>query len=207
MQLISTNLITQGRHGAYNAVDIGPNPDPYYYAPEDGTVTIVDVVDDDTCGKRLKVKGATGLHGFCHNSEIYVKVGQAVKRGQKLAKMGYTGYTQPDNVPGGTHVHWILYRNGQYVYPPDFVNQPFIKLGATTGEAIVKPTKDEINNAFNLLGVPDSASHPDKNYPYYLSQDRGVLWSNVAKALHKRLVACQAEATPLVKGKKYIAPL
>lgn len=132
MQSISQNPITQGKHGAYNAVDIGPSPDPYYYAPEDGIVTLADSVPGDTtCGKRLKLKGATGEHGFCHNDTIYVKVGQSVKRGQKLAKMGYTGLTDPDNVPAGTHVHWILNINGLWVYPPSKVNQPFIKLGAT----------------------------------------------------------------------------
>lgn len=130
MQLISTNGITQGMHGTYNAVDIGPSPDPYYYAPEDGIVTLADSAPgDSTCGTRLKVKGATGEHGFCHNDIIYVKLGQAVKRGQKLAKMGYTGLTDPDNVPAGTHVHWILNINGVWVYPPTKVNQSFIKLG------------------------------------------------------------------------------
>lgn len=135
MQTISQNPVIQGKHGVYNAVDIGPYPDPDYYAPEDGTVTVVDVVDDDSCGKRLKLRGATGEHGFCHNEAIYVKVGQEVKRGQKLARMGYTGYTEPDNVPAGTHVHWILSKNGQWVYPPSLVNESFIKQGdAMTAE-------------------------------------------------------------------------
>jgi hypothetical protein len=132
MQTISQNAITQRKHGVYNAVDIGPSPDPYYYAPEDGIVTLADVIVGDTnCGKRLKLKGSTGEHGFCHNELIYVKVGQKVKRGQKLAKMGYTGLTDPDNVPAGTHVHWILNINGVWIYPPSKVNQLFIKLGDT----------------------------------------------------------------------------
>lgn len=125
MQTISQNPITQTQHGAYNAVDIGPSPDPYYYAPEDGTIT--GVGDSGTCGYRLGMDGSTGAHGFCHNSEIYVKVGDKVKRGQKLAKMGYTGYTQPDDVPAGTHVHWVINRNGVYVYPPSLVNETFKK--------------------------------------------------------------------------------
>lgn len=155
MQLISTNLITQGQHGSYNAVDIGPRPDPYYYAPENGTVTLVDDVDNDTCGKRLKVKGATGEHGFCHNATIYVKLGQKVKRGQKLAKMGYTGYTVPDNIPAGTHVHWILNINGVWVYPPSRVNQSFIKLGGAVNNT--KPVSyyraNQISHAVLLRGM------------------------------------------------------
>lgn len=142
MQTISKNAITQGQHGQYNAVDIGPSPDPYYYAPEDGIITVVDNVDDDTCGKRLKLKGATGEHGFCHNDTIYVSVGQTVKRGQKLAKMGYTGYTQPDNVPAGTHVHWVLSINGVWVYPLSRVNEIFKK----EGEGEPMPTPAQIDD-------------------------------------------------------------
>lgn len=132
MQLISLNPITQGRHGAYNAVDIDNEPDPFYYAPEDGVVTVVDNVDDDTCGKRLKLRGAHGEHGFCHNDTILVKAGDAVLRGQKLAKMGYTGYTVPDNVPAGAHVHWVLNRNGVWTYPLELVDEAFIKLEGGT---------------------------------------------------------------------------
>lgn len=135
MQTISQNAITQGQHGQYNAVDIGPYPDPYYYAPENGTITSFG--DSGTCGLRLVLEGPTGRHGFCHNESALVKVGDVVKRGQKLAKMGYTGYTQPDDVPQGTHVHWVIYRNGVYVYPPTLINEPFIKLGGGT------MTKDE----------------------------------------------------------------
>lgn len=138
MQTISQNSITQGKHGQYNAVDINDEPDPDYYAPEDGTITSWG--DSGTCGLRLVLEGASGRHGFCHNEKSYVKVGDKVKRGQKLAKMGYTGYTQPDNVPAGTHVHWVLYRNGVYVYPPSLVNQAFIKLE----EGVSMPTKTDV---------------------------------------------------------------
>lgn len=152
---------SQGMHGSYNAVDYVPTAsDPYYYAPEDGTVTLVDNTDDDSCGKRLRIKGATGEHGFCHNDTIYVKVGQNVKRGHKLAKMGYTGYTQDaqgrDNTPGGTHVHWILNINGVWVYPPSKVNQSFVKLG-TEGADDMTNKGDVINLFVHLLGrEPDA---------------------------------------------------
>lgn len=54
------------------------------------------------------------------------------------------------------------------------------------GEPIVKPTKNEIDNAFNLLGIPDATPNKDKNYDYYMARDRGVLWTNVANALYAR---------------------
>lgn len=126
MQLISANAVTQGEHSEYHAVDIGPSPDPYYYAPEDSTVTAVD--NSGTCGLRLELTGASGRHGLCHNETVLVSVGQKVKRGQRLAKMGYTGYTIPAGPPG-THVHWVIQQNGVYIFPLNLVNELFIKEG------------------------------------------------------------------------------
>ena len=145
MQLISTNRTSQGKHGTYNAVDISPDPDPDYYAPEDGTITALG--DSGTCGLRLELTGPTGRHGFCHNEKIFVKVGDKVKRGQRLAKMGYTGYTQPDNDPAGTHVHWVINKGGIYVYPPSLVNQSFIKLegGDVEKDKIIEDLKHRID--------------------------------------------------------------
>jgi murein DD-endopeptidase MepM/ murein hydrolase activator NlpD len=184
MQTISTNTITQGEHGTYHAVDIGPSPDPYYYAPEDGTIT--GVGDSGTCGFRLGMDGATGAHGFCHNSEIYVKVGDKVKRGQKLAKMGYTGYTQPDDVPQGTHVHWVINRNGTYVYPPNYINEPFIKGGATM------PTKQEIKHYFNLLVNRDP--RPDE-YEFYV----GKSWTAVVNETTRYYIAVKQKEVDELK--------
>lgn len=199
MQTISLNKITQERHGPFAAVDIG-RYDKYgkitdldYYAPEDGTITLVDTVDDDTCGKRLKLKGATGEHGFCHNDKIYVKVGQKVKRGQKLAKMGYTGYTEPDDTVAGTHVHWVLNINGIWVYPPSKVSQSFIKLGA-----IVKPTKAEVGNMFNLAGVSDEKVTA-KQYAYYMARDWKVLAQDVAPMIRKLYTNERAKVAELEK--------
>lgn len=142
MQTISENKITQGEHGQFHAVDIGPSPDIFYYAPEDGTIT--GVGDSGTCGFRLGMNGATGAHGFCHNEEIYVTVGQKVRRGQKLAKMGYTGYTIPAG-PQGRHVHWVILRNGVYVYPPNLVDEPFKK-----GEAEMPITQTQLDKLIKM---------------------------------------------------------
>lgn len=133
MQRPTSNDISQTQHTIYKAVDYSANPDPIIYAPEDGKITLIDT--SGSCGKRMWMVGKTGRSGFCHIETYYVKLGQSVKRGQKLAKMGYTGYTIPSG-PGGRHLHQVLYINGVYVYPPSKVNQSFIKLGDE-----VKPTK------------------------------------------------------------------
>lgn len=122
------NKINQTKHGPYNAVDYDNEPDPDFYAPENGTITAY-IPNNGDCGNSLKMQGGTGLHGFCHLEKPYVRVGQSVTKGQRIGRMGFTGYTQPDNVPAGTHLHWIILRNGVYVYPPILINEPFKKEG------------------------------------------------------------------------------
>lgn len=112
----------------------------------------------------------------------------------------WQAYTGSD--PHDTHIHISVGvgPDGQSRQPYDDTTKWNI-----TGETIVKPTKDEINNAFNLLGVPDATPHPDKNYTYYMSKDRGVLWQNVARELYDREQALKtqlaAEAPVLAPGK------
>jgi murein DD-endopeptidase MepM/ murein hydrolase activator NlpD len=123
MQAPSSNRITQTAHGPYNAVDYSYTPDIDFYAPEDGKVVFYQ--ESGSCGNNLQLLGKTGRHGFCHLETAYVKVGDQVKRGQRLGKMGYTGYTEPKG-PNGRHLHWVLQLpNGIYAYPPDFINEAF----------------------------------------------------------------------------------
>ena len=68
-------------------------------------------------------------------------------------------------------------------------------------ETVVKPNKTEIDNAFNLLGVPDNVAHKDKDYKYYQSKDRGVLWSNVAKALYDKSQALKKQLAAATAAK------
>lgn len=128
MQKPTLNPITQGKHGVYNAVDYSALPDPLIYAPEDGTV--ISYAYNGKCGNNMQMNGATGRHGFCHLQVNLVGPGTAVKRGQPIGIMGYTGLTIPAGV-GGSHLHWVLYKNGVYVYPENYVNQSFIKKGET----------------------------------------------------------------------------
>lgn len=126
MRSISKNRITQTAHGASRAVDYSASPDPYIYAPEDG------IIDSylqrgsgmSDAGLALRMRGANGLHQFAHTETSYVRVGQRVSKGQKLAKMGYTGYTIPKG-PAGRHVHWWISTPSGYKYPPSLVNEPF----------------------------------------------------------------------------------
>lgn len=126
MRAPSNNRISQTSHGTSKAIDYSASPDPYVFAPEDGTVDSYQRRGSGTndAGNALRIRGATGLHQFAHLETSYVKPGERVTKGQRIAKMGYTGYTIPKG-PGGTHLHyWIQTPNG-YVYPPNLINEPF----------------------------------------------------------------------------------
>jgi len=53
---------------------------------------------------------------YCHNSKNLVKVGQRVKKGEAIAKVGNSGRST------GPHVHYMVYVNGVLKNPLDFCN-------------------------------------------------------------------------------------
>lgn len=134
MQVPTKNRVTQGKHGQYNAVDYSAKTllgtwRKTFYAPEAGKITAYG--KSGQCGNRLELTAGSNRHGFCHLEKKLVNVGATVKRGQAIGVMGYTGYTIPAGV-NGSHLHWVINRNGKYIYPPTLVNQSFIIYTPTT---------------------------------------------------------------------------
>lgn len=119
----SNNPVTQTKHGQFHAVDYSARPDPIIYAPEKLTFFVY-LQNAGDAGNNLQATGKSGRHGFCHLEECYLQPGQTVLAGTPIGKMGYTGKTVPSG-PAGRHLHWVLYRNGAYVYPPDYITEPF----------------------------------------------------------------------------------
>lgn len=122
MRAPTTNPVTQGKHGNYNAIDYSYLPDSYIYAPEAGQITFYANAGD--CGNNLQLTAGNRVHGFCHLQNALVTVGQKVTKGQKIGIMGYTGYTIPKG-PAGRHLHWIIRVDNSYIYPPSLVTEPF----------------------------------------------------------------------------------
>lgn len=131
MILPSNGRVSQGFHSAHMAVDIVDDFRSPIVAPEDGQITFTGQMGSGTNDAGLVVQiGNTNsrAHRLCHLDEILVSAGQTVKQGQIVGLMGYTGYTQPDNVIQGTHLHWVMWDGGVRVDGRNYVKgEPMIQ--------------------------------------------------------------------------------
>lgn len=67
-------------------------------------------------GNMIEIKHPDGYSTiYAHNKENLVKVGDVVKKGQKIALLGSTGRST------GPHVHFEVHKDGKYVNPTNFV--------------------------------------------------------------------------------------
>ncbi|SHI21385.1 peptidoglycan DD-metalloendopeptidase family protein [Pollutimonas bauzanensis] len=84
-------------------------------APADGVVTIV--ADYFFNGKTVFIDHGQGfITMYCHLSAFEVKMGDQVKRGQVIARVGATGRAT------GPHLHWNISLNNARVDPAIFIN-------------------------------------------------------------------------------------
>ena len=100
----------------YNmALDIANNAAPGIAAADSGTVSLVEYLRYGY-GQHVIVDHGNGLQTlYGHMSEIYVKPGDRVARGQIIGRMGSTGRST------GTHLHLEVRKNGVIVNPLPFL--------------------------------------------------------------------------------------
>jgi len=91
-------------------------------------------------GKVVKIAHSNGFVSlYAHQSKIYVRGGERVKKGQKIGAVGNTGRST------GPHLHLSLYRYGKHKNPMKYINRK-IKVGVIAKKVVIKTQKQ----AFSL---------------------------------------------------------
>ena len=105
--------IYNGDPGSYHSgVDIAAPAGTYFVAPADGVVTLAASSPFTLEGNLLMIDHGMGLNSaFLHSSEILVKEGQEVKRGEPIGRIGATGSAT------GPHLHWSMKWNQARIDP------------------------------------------------------------------------------------------
>ena len=104
-----THPIT-GVYKLHTGVDISASIGDLFIAANDGVVAKAEY--NTAYGKMVLINHGGGVSTlYAHGSEILVQVGQEVKRGDEVLKVGSTGYST------GPHAHFEVRVNGQCVNP------------------------------------------------------------------------------------------
>jgi len=112
-----------GQYKLHTGVDIGAPLGANFVAANDGVVTKAG--PNTAYGNMVMIDHGGGISTlYAHGSEILVEVGQTVKRGDPVLKVGSTGYST------GPHAHFEVRINGVAVNP-----LPYITTGLIPGES------------------------------------------------------------------------
>ena len=99
----------------HNGIDFAGKPDSPIFVTADGVVRHAGWVP--SFGQAILVDHGFGYSTlYAHTTGVQVKAGDVVKRGDKIATMGSSGYST------GTHLHYEVWKNGQPVNPRNYFN-------------------------------------------------------------------------------------
>lgn len=104
---------------AHNAVDLLAMPRSVVWAPQDGIVVVKDRYEES--GNTVVIDHGLGIFTLLFHLEDFadISVGDKVKRGNPVGKMGKTGYAS------GYHLHWEMRINGVKVDPQQWTREGF----------------------------------------------------------------------------------
>ena len=106
-----------GRREFHDGIDIAAPVGTPVVAPRDGTVLATG--RSASFGIFLRMQHAGGYVSFmAHLNGVIVGAGDTVRQGQRVAYSGNTGRST------GPHLHFGLFRDGQYVDPFSYVDLP-----------------------------------------------------------------------------------
>lgn len=108
----ASGKITQNFAWYHKGLDIANSSAPSILAADSGTVVVAGWPDNWGYGNRVVIDHGNGFRTlYAHLSAIYVNVGQTVKRGDSIGRMGNTGRST------GTHLHFEVIRSGAHLNP------------------------------------------------------------------------------------------
>jgi murein DD-endopeptidase MepM/ murein hydrolase activator NlpD len=103
-----------GLNQMHEGMDISNRPGTLVVAPADGIIS--DIGSDWAHGKILVISHGFGMVSrYSHLNKVLVRVGQKVKRGDKIAEVGMSGKTT------GPHLHYEVRLNGIPVNPMRYI--------------------------------------------------------------------------------------
>lgn len=103
-----------GSPAMHTGIDFSGKPNDPVYAAAEGTV--IEAGYDDQHGNHIVIRHGRGIDTeYMHLSQMLVKRGQTVSKGQLIGRMGSTGRST------GTHLHYEVHRNGTPVDPRPYL--------------------------------------------------------------------------------------
>ena len=106
-----------GRREFHDGIDIAAPIGTSVVAPRDGTVLATG--RSTSFGVFLRLQHPDGYISFmAHLHSVTVAAGDTVRQGERVAYSGNTGRST------GPHLHFGLFRDGQYVNPINYVDLP-----------------------------------------------------------------------------------
>lgn len=125
-----------GQYKLHTGVDIGAPMGANFVAANDGTVVKAGM--NAAYGNMVIIDHGGGISTlYAHGSEILVQVGQTVKRGDAILKVGSTGYST------GPHAHFEVRINGATTDPLPYITNGLIPGENNTSENTVENTNTE----------------------------------------------------------------
>lgn len=136
----------------HNGIDLAVNSGTPILSPLDGKVKDAEF-KQNSCGGTIIINHEPDLETiYCHCSEINVKKGDDVKKGQIIGKTGGGSGDKGKGNSIGPHLHFGLKKGGQHVDPQLYLDK---EIAATTGTQIASghlhhthetPDETEVDN-------------------------------------------------------------
>lgn len=145
--------LERGFSASHPAIDISNTKGTPIVAPVGGIVSFVGQMGTGTnnAGLVVQIGGELNGHRLCHLDRAVVTAKQHVAEGQLVGYMGNSGYVIPGPGGDGTHLHWVMFKNGNKVNGLQYITSNAPTQGAPTPvsrDALTKEEDIELHTAY-----------------------------------------------------------